>query len=148
MADEAAQKVKDFGPDQIVLIPLYPQFSSTTTASSFKSWDEAARKIGLEAPTARICCYPAESGFVAAMAGFVRKGVEQASAVGAPRVLFSAHGLPEKFVRAGDPYQRQVEMTVAAILAGLGIPDPYGERGQDEQPLVTAAGVAPDAQGP
>ena len=35
-----------------------------------------------------------------------------------------------------------------AILAGLGIPDPYGERGQDEQPLVTAAGVAPDAQGP
>jgi protoporphyrin/coproporphyrin ferrochelatase len=120
MVDEAVKKVRDFGPDQIVLLPLYPQFSSTTTASSFKSWDDAARKSGLEAPTSRVCCYPKDGGFVAAMAGFVRKGIEEASASGTPRVLFSAHGLPEKFVQAGDPYQQHVEMTVAAILAELG----------------------------
>ncbi|NQU69651.1 MAG: ferrochelatase [Rhodospirillales bacterium] len=124
MVDEAVKKVKDFGPDQIVLVPLYPQFSSTTTASSFKSWDDAARKAGLEAPTARICCYPRDSGFVAAMAGFIRKGIDEASESGTPRVLFSAHGLPEKFVQAGDPYQQQVEMTVAAILAELGGDEP------------------------
>jgi ferrochelatase len=124
MADEVVRKVKEFDPEQIVLAPLYPQFSSTTTASSFKSWDEAARNSGLDAPTARICCYPAESGFVAALAGFVRTAIAEASAAGTPRVLFSAHGLPEKFVRAGDPYQKQVEMTVAAILAALGDAQP------------------------
>ena len=120
MAEEVAEKVKAFNPDRIVLAPLYPQFSSTTTASSFKSWDEAARDAGLDAPTARICCYPDDSGFVSAVAGFVRAGIEQASASGTPRILFSAHGLPEKFVQAGDPYQYQVEKTVAAIVAEIG----------------------------
>jgi protoporphyrin/coproporphyrin ferrochelatase len=120
LAEEVVQDVISFDPDEVVLMPLYPQFSSTTTASSFLSWDRAARNAGFDAPTAKICCYPVDRGFVAAMADFVRKGIEDASATGAPRVLFSAHGLPEKFVKAGDPYQKQVEMTVAAILAELG----------------------------
>lgn len=119
MAGEVVKDVQDFAPDQIVLLPLYPQFSSTTTASSFKSWDECARDCGLDAPTVRVCCYPTDKGFVTAMAEFVRRGIVEASASGTPRVLFSAHGLPEKFVHAGDPYQFHVEMTVAAILAEL-----------------------------
>ncbi len=120
MAAEVAKKVKAFNPDQIVLAPLYPQFSSTTTASSFRSWDQAALNAGLDKPTARICCYPEESGFVSALTKSVRAGIEKAAATGTPRVLFSAHGLPEKFVEAGDPYQNQVERTVAAVVAELG----------------------------
>lgn len=120
LAEEVIQDVISFGPDQVVLMPLYPQFSSTTTASSFNSWERAARHAGFDAPTVKICCYPVDRGFVSSVAGFVRQGFEEASASGTPRVLFSAHGLPEKFVAAGDPYQKQVEMTVAAILAELG----------------------------
>jgi ferrochelatase len=64
----AARAVKTFGPDKIVLLPLYPQYSTTTTASSLEDWARAARKAGLDAPTSRTCCYPWEAGFVATAA--------------------------------------------------------------------------------
>src|SRR5262249_35706466 len=56
-----AQPVADvqaWGPDEIVLLPLYPQFSTTTTASSLKAWHETAKFLGLNVPTKAICCYP------------------------------------------------------------------------------------------
>lgn len=117
-ADEVVRQVQQFAPDEILLIPLYPQFSSTTTASSFKDWQEAAARAGLKVPTASLCCYPAEAGLAAAYArlaaplleGFDDKPV---------RFLLSAHGLPQKIVDAGDPYQWQVEKTAAAIVAKL-----------------------------
>jgi ferrochelatase len=65
-SDGAAQAVKAFGADKIVLLPLYPQYSTSTTASSVKDWHRAAKKAGLTAPTSRVCCYPWEAGFVAA----------------------------------------------------------------------------------
>ncbi len=120
-AGETAARVAEFGPDRVVLLPLYPQFSSSTTASSFDDWDRAAQKASLGAPTRRICCYAEEAGFVAALAESTRAGIEACGAAGKPRVLFSAHGVPKKFVAAGDPYQDQVERTVAAIVAGLAI---------------------------
>ena len=57
-SDEAAAQVKAFNPDRIVLLPLYPQYSTTTTASSLKDWRRAAKKAGLSQPVAEICCYP------------------------------------------------------------------------------------------
>src|SRR5690606_22727064 len=50
MADEAARQVKDFAPDKIILLPLYPQFSTTTTFSSFGDWRRAAKAAGIDAP--------------------------------------------------------------------------------------------------
>ena len=61
---ETARQVAAFKPDEVVLLPLYPQFSTTTTASSLKDWARTAKKLGLRAPTSRICCYPTEPGFV------------------------------------------------------------------------------------
>ena len=119
MASETAQEVGDFAPDRIVLLPLYPQFSTSTTASSFAAWDRAAAAAGLVAETRRVCCYPAEPGFVEALARLTRREIERASRFGRCRVLFSVHGLPKKFVAAGDPYQAQVERTVAAVAARL-----------------------------
>ncbi len=121
LAAETAARIAELRPDRVVLLPLYPQFSSSTTASSFDDWDRAARKAGLGAPTHRICCYAEEAGFVAALAEGTRAGIDACGAAGKPRVLFSAHGVPKKFVAAGDPYQDQVERTVAAIVAGLAI---------------------------
>jgi ferrochelatase len=118
----AAAEVKAFAPDRIVLLPLYPQWSSTTTASSLAEWRRAAAAVGLSAPTRAICCYPTEPGLISALAGLVRDGLATASAHGTPRVLFSAHGLPRRVVSGGDPYQWQCEQTARAVVAALDIP--------------------------
>lgn len=122
-AAETAAAVKAWGADRVVLLPLYPQMSTTTTASSLGDWDRAAEAAGLHLPTARIGCYPVDPGFVAASARLIRAALEEAASAGAPvRVLFSAHGLPKKIVAAGDPYQMQVERGAAAIVAALQVP--------------------------
>ncbi len=120
-SDGAATAVKAWGADHIVLLPLYPQFSTTTTASSFRDWDRAARKAGLSVPTHRVCCYPDEDGFVAASAMCIRKALEDRKPGVDYRLLLSAHGLPKRTIAKGDPYQFQVERTAAAIVDALGI---------------------------
>jgi ferrochelatase len=122
-ARETAKAVLDFKPDEIVLLPLYPQFSTTTSESSLKEWSIEATRIGLKAPSHALCCYPTQSGFVEAMADLVQSALGKAEARGAPRILFSAHGLPERVIAGGDPYQAQVEMTADAVMAKLARPD-------------------------
>jgi ferrochelatase len=120
MSEETACAVKAYDPERIVLLPLYPQFSTTTAGSSITAWAGAAAWAGLEVPTRTLCCYPTEPGFVAEVAGQLRSALGQAGGHGAPRVLFSAHGLPKKIVERGDPYQWQVEGTAAAVVEALG----------------------------
>ena len=119
LTEDTAKAVAEFQPDHVVLLPLYPQFSTTTTASSLKAWREAYRGSGeLHA----VCCYPDAEGLIEAQAGLIRETMARAD--GRPvRVLFSAHGIPEKLVAAGDPYQAQVEATVAAVVARMGLTD-------------------------
>jgi ferrochelatase len=119
---EAAQLVQEWGADEIVLLPLYPQWSTTTTASSLRVWDEACDTIGLKQPARIVCCYPTEDGFIAAEAAKIRAALDAARAHGTPRLLFSAHGLPERIVKSGDPYQWQCEQTSKAIVAALNLP--------------------------
>ena len=120
-AGECAAELRAFSPERIVLLPLYPQFSTSTTESFLRVWAPAAKAAGLAAPTTTLCCYPAAQGFIDAVTDMIRPAIERARPWGPVRVLFSAHGLPTKFVAAGDPYQSQVESTVAAIVARLGI---------------------------
>ncbi len=123
MAPEVAQHVKDWAPDHIVLLPLYPQYSTTTTRSSFQQWDAACDEIDLLVPTAPICCYPQDAGFIQANAhNVVRIYKEALTEFGqAPRVLFSAHGVPEDIIKDGDPYQWQAQQTAADIAAATNI---------------------------
>jgi len=112
--DEAVQAVKEYQPDEIVLLPLYPQFSTTTTGSSLKAWRDAG------GPEARaICCYPEEADFITAHAKLIEAKWIEAGKPEDARVLYSAHGLPEVVVKRGDSYQWQVEQTVAAVNAKL-----------------------------
>jgi ferrochelatase len=119
MTEAVVRSVKRFAPDRIVLLPLYPQFSTTTTGSSVAAWNAAASE--LKAPTVSVESYPTEPGFIRASVELVKQGL--AEATGATRVLFSAHGLPEKTIKAGDPYQSEVEQTAAAIGEHLGTVD-------------------------
>lgn len=123
LTEEVVEKVKEYAPEQVILLPLYPQFSTTTTASSVKRWQMEAKRQDLQVPaTAAACCYPTGAGFIKAYAGLVKTHYEAALEHGTPRILFSAHGLPEKLIRKGDPYQWQVEQTTIAIVEKLGIP--------------------------
>ncbi len=119
----AAQAVKAFKPDKIVLLPLYPQYSTTTTASSLKDWTRSAKKMRLAIPTSRVCCYPQETGFVAAAAARIREAMADAPGNISYRLLLSAHGLPKRIVQKGDPYQWQVEQSAAAIVKALDMPN-------------------------
>jgi len=67
-----------------------------------------------------VCCYPTNPGFVSASAALIHEELRKAPH--RVRVLFSAHGLPEKIIRAGDPYQQQCEQTAAAIVQKLNVP--------------------------
>jgi protoporphyrin/coproporphyrin ferrochelatase len=120
-ARETVEAVKAWQPDQIVLLPLYPQFSTTTSDSSFVDWDRAAKLRGLNGPAARICCYPALNGFVRAEANLIQEALTRRKPGVVYRLLLSAHGLPKRTITRGDPYQWQVEKTARAIVDALGI---------------------------
>jgi protoporphyrin/coproporphyrin ferrochelatase len=125
-SDAAVRQVRDWNPDQVVLLPLYPHYSSTTTGSSLTAWREAAAKAGLVKPVVSLCCYHSDPGFIAATAALIRRSYDAARASLPPetglRLLFSAHGLPQVIIDQGDPYQFQIEQSVAAIVAALDIP--------------------------
>ena len=114
-----AAEVAAYGPDEVVLLPLYPQYSTTTTASSIAAWRHAAKAERLAAATRTLCCYASAAPFIEAHAALLAEHLAYAPQDKPIRVLFSAHGLPEKVIRGGDPYQWQVERTAAAIMAVL-----------------------------
>lgn len=121
-AMDIAREVKAYAPDHLILLPLYPQFSTTTTGSSVTEWQRAVEACGLNVPTSTVCCYPTQPDFIRAHAQLVRTYYDEAAQHGVPRVLFSAHGLPEKVIQRGDPYQWQVEQTTKAVLDQLNQP--------------------------
>ena len=121
-SDAVAMAVREFHPEQIVLLPLYPQYSTTTTASSLADWQRAATAAGLAVDSRTVCCYPVEPGLVEAMAALVDAGRGRLPAGGKPaRILFSAHGLPRRVVDRGDPYVEQVSATAQAVAGRLGL---------------------------
>jgi ferrochelatase len=120
-ADDAARAAKAWNPDSVVLLPLYPQFSTTTTASSEADWCAAAKRAGLTVPTARVCCYPWERGFVESEAALIGAAFRRKKPSVDYRLLLSAHGLPKRMVMKGDPYSWQVEKSAQVIVDRLGI---------------------------
>ena len=117
---ETVAEAKAWQPKEIVLLPLYPQFSTTTTASSLRLWQNEAARQGLVSHTRIIRSYPTVAGFIAALAGLIGEVLDVTQ--GPVRLLMSAHGLPLKTVRAGDPYPQEIESTAAAVASALARP--------------------------
>lgn len=115
LVEDVARDVAAFDPDEVVLLPLYPQFSTTTTGSSLTAWSATAAGKALAGCTRTVCCYPAMPGWVAYYAQAIREERAKLALDQPFRVLFSAHGLPEKIVAAGDPYPDQVIHGATAI---------------------------------
>ncbi len=114
-SEETVSAVQAFDPDEILLLPLYPQYSTATTDSSFIDWKKSAAKVGLVKPTYTLCCYPVDKNWAAAQSDLLHAQIDTLENEQNYRVLFSAHGLPKKIVRRGDPYQWQVERSAEAI---------------------------------
>lgn len=111
---EAAAAAAAYGATEAILAPLYPQFSTTTTASAFLEWRKHSAL-----PATALCCYPSQERFAAAHAEVILEAWRAAGEPARPRVLFSAHGLPKAIVARGDPYQWQIERSAAAVAALL-----------------------------
>lgn len=117
----AASELKGAGVREVVLLPLYPQYSTSTTQSSFDDWKQAAERLDLRVPMRHVCCYPSQKSFIAAHVERIRDSLAKAGlTLPEVRLLFSAHGLPQRFIDKGDPYPLQVEATVRAVLSALG----------------------------
>ncbi len=123
LTPETVAAVREWQPDTVVLLPLYPQFSTTTTASSLQAWRENAGRQGLAGTSYGIGSYPTVFGLIAALARLVGEVLGRVAGQQLPaRLLFSAHGLPVKIVAAGDPYPDQVRQTAQAVVEALGRP--------------------------
>jgi len=113
-APEVIDKLKERGIEKIFLIPLYPQYSTTTTKSSLEDFEEAFRASGLDAILLEKKHYYELSKYNDAVVERIKEGL-QGDKCEDYHLIFSAHGLPQKIVDAGDPYQRHVERHVELL---------------------------------
>ena len=111
-AREVIKEIEKYKADEILLVPLYPQFSTTTTESSFEEFKKISKQ-----KVKTICCYYKNHNFIKAHVDLIKEAIKKVN--GEYRVLFSAHGLPEIIIKKGDPYQWQVEETVKEIIKNL-----------------------------
>jgi ferrochelatase len=111
-AADAAREVAAFRPDEIVLLPAYPQYSTTTSGSSLAQWGRVYKGPGR---TRTVCCYPTARGLALAHVAAIRQVWETAGRPSNVRLIFSAHGLPQRVVDAGDPYEAQINATAQAV---------------------------------
>jgi len=121
---EAVAELERRAPEQIVLLPLYPQYSKTTTGSSVNEWERAFRKTnGWNPKVSLVREYHQDPGFIQCVVAAVNESL--AGMAAPPEELdfvFSAHSLPVSVVEAGDPYQKQVERTCDLVWARGGWP--------------------------
>ena len=117
-AKDVIKDVQLFNPDEIVLMPLYPQYSAATSGSSIKEWKNVCKENNYNVKTSTICCYPTDNNFINAHTKEIIKKIKDLKNF---KLIFSAHGLPEKNIKKGDPYQWQVEQSVKKIVESLNI---------------------------
>jgi ferrochelatase len=118
MTDEIVGEIKAAGFDQLILIPLYPQFSQATTGSSVNEWNRQGKKQGLNIPTQFVCCYPNHPALLEAFVENINKSLKRFSNILPADIdlLFSAHGVPVSYIQQGDPYQLHIEETVRRVV--------------------------------
>jgi ferrochelatase len=121
---EAAAAMQSDGVTRALLLPLYPHRSRTTSGSAFRTIESALGGTKIE--TARVEGYATAPGYIEALCDRITEAAGQLPEQESPTapVLFSAHGLPEAFIRRGDPYLDDVRATVAAVTRRLGLEGP------------------------
>jgi ferrochelatase len=106
---EAIARLEAAGCDEFILLPLYPQYSSTTTGSSVNEWKRSSQR-----PAHIIQDFYRNDRYLAAVVERIDETLARFAAP--PHLVFSAHSVPVGVIESGDPYQRQIEETVALVL--------------------------------
>lgn len=122
---DALDEVQRGGFERVILLSLYPHYSRATTLSSMNDWITRFDNRGMRIPVQIICSYSGHPAYIELLARRIGERIEQAVQQ-TPRervmVLFSAHGLPQRYVNQGDPYRDQIERTAKAVMERLGHP--------------------------
>ena len=126
MPAETVAAMRADGITRAVALSLFPQYSHTTTGSSFKALDRAVVGNGIE--VVRVERYPDAAGYIDAVCDRVQAAIATLPAPARDQapVLFSAHGLPESYIRRGDPYLDDIRITFEAVRRRLAL----GQRAQ------------------
>lgn len=117
LTNTVVDQIKQGGFQEVILLPLYPQFSKATTYSSLNEWNRQCSRAGLDIPTRLICCYPNHPRYVGAIVDRVNTALARFEGTDPADIdlVFSAHGVPLDFIRNGDPYRLQIEETVRQV---------------------------------
>jgi protoporphyrin/coproporphyrin ferrochelatase len=110
---EAIQQLQGAGCDEVVLLPLYPHYSRTTTGSSMNEW---SRQFRGGIPVYRIDSFYRDKMYLDSLIEKIDQALSRFSAPDRPEIVFSAHSLPQSIIDGGDPYQSQVEETVKLLM--------------------------------
>lgn len=120
--ESAVADIKADAIDEVVVLPLYPQFSISTSGSSFREL-QRLRLTDLQFSQLPIRCIRSwydHPGYIQAMVGLIARKIKEADYPATAHVFFSAHGVPKSYVdEAGDPYQREIEACTKLIMAEL-----------------------------
>jgi ferrochelatase len=119
---EAIEQVREAACQELVLLPLYPQYSSTTTGSSLNEWN---RLFHDPIPAHAIECFYQNPTYLAALVEKVDEALARFPQPDRAQLVFSAHSLPLSVVEKGDLYPRQIVETVELVVAKGGWPNPY-----------------------
>jgi ferrochelatase len=130
--ESAVADIKADGVDEVVVLPLYPHFSISTSGSSFREL-QRLRQADPAFSTLPIRCIRSwydHPGYIQAMAELIARDVEACDAPPTAHVFFSAHGVPKSYVEdAGDPYQKEIEACAELVMRRLeqlvGHPNPH-----------------------
>jgi len=106
------------GCQKLLLFPLYPQYSATTTASVMDAFFAALKKHRFVPAWRTVPSYPDDPAYIDALVASIKTGFEKLSFV-PERLIVSYHGLPLSYVKRGDPYLEQCERTTRALARAL-----------------------------
>ncbi len=118
MTEEVVSRLVRERVKRVVLLPLYPQYSMTTTGSSVNEWNRVVARVGATGLTADLveeyCDHPL---YIAALIRNIRIALNRVptNARGNVHLVFSAHGTPLTLVQKGDPYRQQIIRTYTAV---------------------------------
>ena len=117
LTEEAVRAVESFAPDELVLLPLYPQYSRTTTGSSLNEWNRQIASSPLrQVPTRIIREFYSDANYLHSLSTQIDKSLSNFPPGEEVHLVFSAHSVPVSVIERGDPYQMQIESTVERLL--------------------------------
>lgn len=116
----AWSRLKAQGVDEVLILPLYPQYSSTTTAPIFDAWARVMATEHRIPTTLFLDDYHDHSLYIAALSQSIRQHWQEH---GHGYLLFSFHGIPERYAERGDPYPQQCRTTARLVAEQLALED-------------------------